>query len=85
MRVGVNSMENRESLLSNADTIGGVAAMITGLVEGNALLKTHVLQWLTNTSGEYGGLGLDTRRAVIATLATSQGNSPAILAMFRLT
>ncbi|KIX01736.1 uncharacterized protein Z518_09462 [Rhinocladiella mackenziei CBS 650.93] len=65
-------VQEKDVLLKNATVIGGVSAMITGLVQNNSLLEAHVLQRLTSTSGEYSGLGLDTRRAVIATLASSQ-------------
>ena len=72
---GVNGIGHHDSLMSNASTISGVAAMISRLTQNNALLEEHVVHWLTNTSGEYVGLSLEMRRAVIATLATSQGKS----------
>jgi telomere length regulation protein len=53
--------------------VGGMAAMINGLVQSNSLLEAHLVHWLTSTSGDYAGLGLGVRRAVIATLAQKQG------------
>jgi hypothetical protein len=72
LRVG-NDIPDNAALTQNALPIAGVAALVKGLIQGNAFLEAHVVQWLTNTSGEYSGLGLETRRAVMATLATSQG------------
>ena len=76
---GVGAVGDRESLMNNIATVSGVAAMIGGLVQSNTILEAHVVHWLTNTNGEYAGLGLDARRAVIATLATSQGKYPCLL------
>ncbi len=56
----------------NDSTIGGVAAMVSGLVRNDSLLEAHMVHWLTSMNGEYAGLGLETRRAVIATLASNQ-------------
>lgn len=53
--------------------IEGVAAMVAGMAQNNSVLEEHIVQWLTSTSGEYSGLGLNVRRAVIATLASHQG------------
>jgi hypothetical protein len=61
--------------LEDESNIGGVAAMVTGMTQNNTVLENHIAQWLTSTSGEYAGLGLDTRRAVIATLALREGKS----------
>ena len=72
---GTDALRDKESLMRNTGTVSGIAAMVAGLVQSNALLEEHVVQWLTNTNGEYASLGLDARRAVIATLATSQGKS----------
>lgn len=57
----------------NDRSVGGVAAMISKLVEHNPILEEHVESWLTDTTGEYATVGLNTRRAVIATLAVHQG------------
>ena len=70
---GDSAVRDRESLMRETSRISGVAAMVGGLVNINPVLEEHVVTWLTNTSGEYAGLGLQVRRAVIATLATSQG------------
>ena len=64
---------NGQNGLETEAAIGGVAAMIAGLVENNAVLEEHVEHWLTTTSGDYVNLGLDTRRAVVATLGLRQG------------
>ena len=61
--------------LENQAAIGGVAAMVAGLVQGNKVLEEHIERWLTTTTGEYANLGLDTRRAVVATLGLRQGRS----------
>jgi hypothetical protein len=73
LQPGGEAVRDKESLMRSASTVSGVAAMVKGLTQNNALLEEHVVYWLTSTSGEYAGLGLDARRAVIATLATSQG------------
>jgi hypothetical protein len=56
--------------------IGGVAAMVAALVQNNAVLDEHLIQWLTSATGEYASIGLDTRRAVIVTLALRNGRYP---------
>lgn len=66
-------VREKEALLANASTVGGVAAMISGLVQSNTVLQVHLTQWLTATDGEYAGLGLDARRAVMATISHNQG------------
>ncbi|OAP63536.1 hypothetical protein AYL99_02763 [Fonsecaea erecta] len=76
---GADIVGPKELLETNSSTIGGVAAMINGLVRNNPLLEAHVTNWLTSTNGEYAGLGLNTRRAVIATLAASQDKLEQIL------
>jgi hypothetical protein len=63
-------LDNR---LESDTAIGGVAAMVAGLVQGNTVLELHLENWLTTTTGEYASLGLDTRRAVVATLALRTG------------
>ena len=73
---GPNLVEDKESLMKNAPTIGGVAAVIIGLVQDSNSLQAHIINQLTSTTGKYIGLGLNTRRAVIATLALSQGKLP---------
>ncbi|RMZ85132.1 hypothetical protein DV738_g10, partial [Chaetothyriales sp. CBS 135597] len=70
LRSGVSVVESMKlNILESDKTIGGAAALVAGLIEGNAVLDEHLVQWLTSTNGEYATLGLDTRRAVIATLA----------------
>lgn len=73
LQSGTDAMENKESLIGDAPMISAAAALINGLVQNNPLLEAHVVQFLTATSGEYAGIGIGARRAVIATLATSQG------------
>lgn len=70
---------DKASLMKSGPSVSGVAAMIDGLVQSNALLEAHVVNWLTSTNGEYAGVGLEARRAVIVTLATSQGESPRLV------
>lgn len=55
-------------------SIRGAAAMIQGLVQSNSIMESHLLEWLTVSNGEYSGLGLGLRRAVIATVAKDAGN-----------
>ncbi len=69
----VGAIPEKESLLGNTSVVGGVAALIAGLVEHNPLLKSQLVHWITATNGEYAAEGLDVRRAVIATIATNQG------------
>ncbi|RMZ84548.1 hypothetical protein DV737_g1136, partial [Chaetothyriales sp. CBS 132003] len=80
LRSGVNVVESKQfnGLESNKE-IGGVAAMVTGLIEGNTVLDEHLVQWLTSTNGEYATLGVDTRRAVIATLASRKATAATLL------
>lgn len=59
--------------LDTDESISGVAAMIAGLVQGNKVMEDHIENWLTSTTGDYASLGLDTRRAVVATLGLRQG------------
>jgi hypothetical protein len=61
--------------IESTSTIGAVAAMVNGLVQHNHILESYVIEWLTSTNGQSAGLGLDARRAVIATLAKHQGKS----------
>jgi hypothetical protein len=53
--------------------IEGVAAMLAALVQNNAVLDEHLMQWLISATGDYASIGLDTRRAVIATFALRNG------------
>jgi hypothetical protein len=59
--------------------VGGVAAMVKGLVQNNQVLQAHLTHWLTSTNGEYAGLGLGVRRAVTATLSSDQGMTQLLL------
>ena len=67
--------QHDQSGLENQAGVGGVAAMVAGLIQGNTVLEQHIERWLTTTAGEYANLGLDTRRAVVATLGLRQGTS----------
>lgn len=53
--------------------IGGVASVVKGLISGNMILENYLVEWLTKANGEQAMLGLDTKRAVIATLALREG------------
>jgi len=57
----------------NQPMIRGVAALVTGMTQNNSVLEEHLVQWISNATGESARFGLQTRRAVIATLAQSQG------------
>jgi hypothetical protein len=59
--------------LQSSGAIRGIAAMISRLVEHNSAFEEQVERWLTDDSGEYAAIGLDARRAVVATLARDQG------------
>ncbi|KIV85837.1 hypothetical protein, variant [Exophiala sideris] len=72
-------VQEKEALLANVSTVGGVAAMINGLVQSNTVLRAHLTHWLTVTEREYAGLGLDARRAVMATVAQDQDQLQIIL------
>jgi hypothetical protein len=69
----VGVIPEKDSLRQNTSVVGGVAAMVTGLVENSPLLKAQLIHWITATNGEYAALGLDIRRAVIAAIASNQG------------
>jgi hypothetical protein len=75
LRQSPDILEVTKDSVKVKSTVAGIAAMVRGLAQSNAVLEKHVVDWLTNTSGEYAGLGLDVRRAVIATLATCHGKS----------
>lgn len=75
LRYGPVSSASQKNGLENESNVGGVAAMVAGMAQNNTVLEDHIVEWLTSTSGEYASLGLDTRRAVIATLALRQGKS----------
>jgi hypothetical protein len=49
--------------------------MISQLVEHNPVLQEQIERWLTDESGEYASIGIDARRAIIATLAQDQSES----------
>ena len=71
-RPTLSSVQQQNGLESEA-AIRGVAAMIAGLLTGNQVLEEHLERWLTGSSGQHASLGLDTRRAVVATLGLRQG------------
>jgi len=77
--------EGSAALSDKARTIGAVAAMIDGIVHSNPVLEDHVMEWLTSATGEYASLGLDARRAVIATLALRAGVSLSFIDLNMLT
>ena len=62
-----------DSPLETSAAIAGVASIVKELVTNNEHLESQLLNWLTATTGELAGFGLDTRRAIIATLALHQG------------
>lgn len=73
------SLQNSHGSVSTSGdtfTVGGIAAMISGLVQSNSLLEAHLVHWLTTNNGEHAGLALGARRAAIATLAEKQGELP---------
>ncbi|RMD39429.1 hypothetical protein DV735_g5704, partial [Chaetothyriales sp. CBS 134920] len=80
LRSGIGVAESfKLNALESDKAIGGAAALVAGLIEGNAVLDEHLVQWLTSTNGEYANLGLDTRRAVIAILASRKDRLQEIL------
>jgi hypothetical protein len=75
LRNAPDILDVTEDSVKAKSTVAGIAAMVRGLAQSNTILERHVVEWLTSTSGEYAGLGLDVRRAVVATLATCHGKS----------
>ncbi|KAJ9502393.1 telomere binding protein [Exophiala xenobiotica] len=73
------NVEDQETMTLSMPAVGGVAAMVKGLVQNNQVLQAHLTHWLTSTNGEYAGLGLGVRRAVTATLSSDQDKLQAIL------
>ncbi|KAK7890246.1 telomere binding protein [Exophiala xenobiotica] len=73
------NVEDQETMTLSMPAVGGVAAMVKGLVQNNQVLQAHLTHWLTSTNGEYAGLGLGVRRAVTATLSADQDKLQAIL------
>ena len=73
LRSGVTVESLQLNGLESDSAIGGVAAIVSGMVGASKVLDEHLTIWLTSTSGDYATLGLDTRRAVIATLALRKG------------
>lgn len=74
-----DAVAEKESLLRNAPAVAGVAALITGLVQNNSVLQSHLIHWLTSLHGEYAVLGIDIRRSVIVILASDQGTAQMFL------
>lgn len=74
LRYGPVTHSMQKNGLENESNVGGVAAMVAGVMKNNSVLEDHLVEWLTSNKGEYASLGLDTRRAVIATFALRQGN-----------
>ncbi|KIW92026.1 uncharacterized protein Z519_07008 [Cladophialophora bantiana CBS 173.52] len=79
LQSGADIVAPKELLVTITPAVGGVAAMINGLVQNNPILEAYIIHWLTSTNGECAGLGLNARRAVIATLATSQDKLEEVL------
>lgn len=73
LQISTSSLQQGLSASGKSAAVGGMAAMINGLAQSNSLLEAHLVHWLTSTNGDYAGLGLEARRAVIATLAQKQG------------
>ncbi|ETN36982.1 uncharacterized protein HMPREF1541_07970 [Cyphellophora europaea CBS 101466] len=79
LRHGPVTSPSQKNGLESESNVGGVAAMVSGMAQNNTVLEDHIVQWLTSTNGKYASLGLDTRRAVIATLALRQDKLQSIL------
>ncbi|KAK5199201.1 telomere binding protein [Exophiala xenobiotica] len=73
------NVEDQETMTLSMPAVGGVAAMVKGLLQNNQVLQAHLTHWLTSTNGEYTGLGLGVRRAVTATLSADHDKLQAIL------
>jgi hypothetical protein len=63
----------RDARPQSSGAVRGAATIISKLVEHNPVLEEQVERWLTDESGEYAAIGLDARRAIMATLAQDQG------------
>lgn len=57
---------------ANNQILGGVAALISGFVEGSIRLKDALVEWLVGTTADV-GLGHRTQRAVIAAISIDRG------------
>lgn len=68
----VNNIETRK-------IISGAAALIAGIIKQNEILEEYLEEWLVVANASYAAIGIATRRALIAVLATSQGMSSAEL------
>ena len=64
---------NVDSPSKTSAAIAGVAGIVKEMVSNNQYLEGQLLNWLTANTSELGGLSLDARRALIATLALHQG------------
>lgn len=59
-------------------SIEAVAALVAGITENNEFLQNYVVEWLVDDNGANASIGLPARRAVIATLASHEGESESL-------
>lgn len=53
--------------------VGGVAAVISGLIGDDEYLEAQLIEWLTTTSNSYATQALESRRALILVLSAKEG------------
>lgn len=61
--------------MENQSAVRGVAAILKGVATCNIYLENQFIEWLTTTANQQALLGLDIRRAVVASLAFNEGKT----------
>lgn len=59
--------------IERREAVGGVADLVYGLIADNQTLNDYIEEWLLKSAGDGVLDNIDTRRAVIAALATHEG------------
>lgn len=73
MDSGTSSISLNSSPVVQDRTIEAVAGLVAGITENNQFLQDYIVEWLVDDSGANASIGLHARRAVMATLANSEG------------
>jgi hypothetical protein len=59
--------------VNGKEAVGGVAAIVSGVIGDSEYLEAQLIDWLTSPSSSYAAHILETRRALILTLSTKEG------------
>ena len=66
-------VEGSEVVVNGKEAVGGVAAVVSGLIGDNEYLEAQLIEWLTTTSNSYATQTLESRRALILVLSAKEG------------